>query len=139
MDEDPHAVRSLMERLGRDGGFSIPEEKRRTVESLFSAASVDDAETLEQIRRTYREAGYILDPHSAVGVRAAAGRQDTVCLATAHPAKFPDAVREAIGIEAEPPPSLQGLMDKERRCLELDASSAALRSHMTRVLDSVHA
>jgi len=108
------------------------------VQSLFSAASVDDAETLEQIRRTYRESGYILDPHSAIGVRAAAGRPDTVCLATAHPAKFPDAVREAIGIEAEPPPSLQGLMDKERRCVELDASLAAVRSHLTDALGSAH-
>jgi len=138
MDEDPQAVRTLMEQLGREGGFSIPEEKHRVVESLFSAASVDDAETLEQIRRTYRESGYILDPHSAIGVHVAAGRADTVCLATAHPAKFPDAVREAIGIEAEPPPSLQGLMDKERRCVELDASLAAVRSHLTDVLDSAH-
>jgi len=139
MDEDPHAVRAFMEQLGRDGGFSIPEEKRRMVASLFSAGSVTDAETLEQIRRTFRESGYILDPHSAIGVRAAASRPDTICLATAHPAKFPDAVRQAIGIEAEPPPSLQGLMSKERRCVELDASSTAVRSHMTGVLDSVHA
>jgi threonine synthase len=55
-------------------------------------------------------------------------------LATAHPAKFNEVVREAIGREAPPPPSLQGLMDKPVRCAELDASDAALRNHIERTL-----
>ncbi|MFZ0788133.1 MAG: threonine synthase, partial [Chromatiaceae bacterium] len=53
-----------------------------------------------------------------------------VCLATAHPAKFVEAVREAIGREPSPPPSLQGLMEKETRCAELDATTEAVQRHI---------
>jgi threonine synthase len=55
-------------------------------------------------------------------------------LATAHPSKFNEAVREAIGQEAPPPPSLQGLMGKGVRCADLDANEAALREHIERTL-----
>jgi len=58
----------------------------------------------------------------------------TVCLATAHPAKFGDAVRRAIGVEAEPPPSLQGLMEKETRCALLDADSSVIKNFMQETL-----
>ncbi len=134
LDEDPQAVRACMSQLAEHGGFSVPEEKRRLVASVFAARSVSEADTLEQIRRTYRACGYILDPHSAIGVCAASDWPDAICLATAHPAKFGDAVRQAIGVEAEPPPSLQGLMDKERRCVELAATSEAVRRYMDQLL-----
>lgn len=130
MDEDPQAVRTFMRQLAETGGFRIPEEKRRAVESAFFAEAVSEADTLAQIRETYAECGYILDPHTAVGVRAAREWPDAICLATAHPAKFGEAVRTAIGVEAPPPPSLRGLMEKERRCVELDATSQAVRSFM---------
>jgi threonine synthase len=57
-----------------------------------------------------------------------------VCLATAHPAKFNEAVREAIGIEAPPPPCLQGLLEKETRCASLDADEDAVRNHIRTTL-----
>ncbi len=130
LGEDPQTVCALLDELGRTGSIQVTDEQRAAVSRDFDAAAADDAETLEQIRVTYERDGYILDPHTAVGVRAARGCSDTVCLATAHPAKFSDAVREAIGIEAPPPPSLQGLMDKETRCALLDASEEAVRGHL---------
>jgi threonine synthase len=119
--------------------MTVSEGQRVAVARDFDAGAASDAETLEQIRETYEAEGYILDPHTAIGVRVARGRGDVVCLATAHPAKFNEAVREAIGREAEPPPSLQGLMDKETRCALLDASEDAIRAHIRDTLSAVAA
>ncbi len=130
MDEDPAKVRGLMEDMARDGRMEVSEEKQERVRKLFTARAVGETETLDQIRITYRYCKYILDPHTAVGVKAADGVPGTVCLATAHPAKFGDAVKEAIGVEAEPPPSLQGLMDKDTRCALLEADGAVVKKFM---------
>ncbi len=135
--EDPAAVCGLIDRMQRTGRMEIDAAKRAQVAADFDAARSDDAETSTQIRRTYEETGYILDPHTAIGVRAAQGRSDTVCLATAHPAKFNDAVYDAIGVHAPPPPSLQGLMDKETRCALLDATEAAVKTHIESALTQV--
>jgi len=130
MDEDPAAVRDLMNQMATEGRLEVPEEKRTEVARVFVASAVDEAQTLAQIKQTYDDCGYILDPHTAVGVKAAEAYPEAVCLATAHPAKFGDAVQQAIGVEAPPPPSLQGLMEKETRCEVLDADSAVIRQYI---------
>jgi threonine synthase len=132
--EDPAAVRTLLDEMGRCGRMSVSASQRARVEEDFDARASSDDETLEQIRVTHADSGYILDPHTAVGVRAAGGREDTVCLATAHPAKFNEAVSGAIGSEAPPPAPLRGLMDKETRCALLDASEKAVRKHIRETL-----
>ena len=132
--EDPAAVRALLAQMGSRGRMEVTEEQRAAVARDFDAAAVDDARILSQIRETYERDGYILDPHTAVGVRAAGIGPDRVCLATAHPAKFADAVREAIGTEAPTPPSLQGLLEKETRCALLDATEEAVRGHIRGIL-----
>jgi threonine synthase len=135
LDEQPARVRELMDRMSSTASLSISEEKRQEVARIFQARAVSEEETLAQIKATYEECGYILDPHTAVGVKAAAEMPDTVCLATADPAKFGDAVKQAIGVEAPPPPSLQGLMKKETRCELLPADSSEIRRYMQSVLD----
>ncbi len=134
MDEDAAKVRELMEGMTRDGRLEVSEEKQQRVRKLFQARAVGETETLEQIRATYRYSKYILDPHTAVGVKAAEGIPGAVCLATAHPAKFGDAVKQAIGVEAEPPPSLQGLMEKETRCALLNADGDVIKNFMQQTL-----
>jgi threonine synthase len=134
MDEDPAKVRELMDGMARDGRLEVSEDKQQRVRKLFLAKAVGETETLDQIRITHRYCKYILDPHTAVGVKAADGTPGAVCLATAHPAKFAAAVTEAIGVEADPPPSLQGLMDKETRCALLDADSAVVKKFMQETL-----
>lgn len=134
MDEDPVKVRELMDDMSQNGRLEVPEEKQERVRKLFLAKAVGETETLDQIRITHRYCKYILDPHTAVGVKAADGIPGTVCLATAHPAKFAAAVTEAIGVEADSPPSLQGLMDKETRCVLLDADGAVVRKFMQETL-----
>ncbi len=134
MDEDPAKVRELMDNMAQEGRLEVSEDKQERVRKLFQAKAVGETETLDQIRITYRYSKYILDPHTAVGVKAADGIPGTVCLATAHPAKFGDAVKEAIGIEAEPPLSLRGLMDKETRCALLEADGAVVKRFMQNTL-----
>jgi threonine synthase len=134
MDEDPAKVRELMDDMAQNGRLEVSGEKQERVRKLFLAKAVGETETLDQIRITYRYCKYILDPHTAVGVKAADGIPGTVCLATAHPAKFAAAVTEAIGVEADPPPSLQGLMDKETRCALLDADGTVVKKFMQETL-----
>jgi len=135
--EDPATVRALLADMGRTGRLRVSEEQQANVAGDFDAAAVGDAEVLEQIRETYEREGYILDPHTAVGVHAARSYTDMVCLATAHPAKFNDAVREAIGTEAPSPPCLQGLLEKKTRCALLDATEGAVREHICATLAGI--
>jgi len=130
LDQDANQVRGLMEQMAREGRIEVSSEKQQEVAGLFRARAVSEEETLAQIRQTYQSDGYILDPHTAVGVRAAGDFPGTVCLATAHPAKFGDAVKQAIGVEAPLPPSLQGLMDKQTRCALLEADSEVVKRYM---------
>lgn len=134
LDEDAGAVRTLLASMQQSGCLQVDGERLRQVQQDFSAQAVSDRETLAQIRATYAASGYILCPHTAVGARAAAAEPDAVVLATAHPAKFNQAVREAIDREAPPPPALQGLLDKPTRCAELDAEPLAVREHIRATL-----
>ena len=132
---DPAAVRTAMQQLADAGGFSVTPAQLSAAQADFDAAAVDDDSTLAQIRDTHAASGYVLDPHTAIGVRAAA-QPGTVCLATAHPAKFPAAVEQAIGEQAAPPRSLQGVLEGETRCVELDADEAAIKAFMQQTLQN---
>ena len=101
---DGHALAALMKRLN-EGDITLADAAMTKARNLFSSVRVDDRETCEQIARTWSECGYLLDPHSAIGYRAAlqAAMPGTpmITLATAHPAKFPDAVAES-GVDCQP-------------------------------------
>ena len=101
----------------------------------FAATSVDVEETRDAIRRAYHEHGYVADPHTAVGLAAAArlkGTGPTVCLATAHPAKFPEAVNEAVGREVARHPRLDALRGREARRTRIPATLDAVRDYLER-------
>jgi threonine synthase len=127
LDEAPEAVRALLRQLADSGRLTVEGARHEQVRADFDARAVSDPETLDQIRATYEQTGgYILCPHTAVGTRAANDQPDAVVLATAHPAKFNEAVHAAIGRDAPPPPPLQGLLEKETRCTELDANADSI-------------
>lgn len=137
-DRDPEAVRALMADLRDTGMFAVDAGKLAAARALFAAARFDDRETTETIRAVYRDRNIILDPHSAVGVAAARRCMEdtsvpTIALATAHPAKFPDAVDRAIGVRPQLPPALADLMDREEHYAVLPAATAAIRDHILRV------
>lgn len=133
--QDPDRVRCLFDALSRHGRLIVTEAEQAHVKSDFAAMAVDDDATLSQIRETFTASGYILDPHTAIGVRAGGDRRDLVCLATAHPAKFNEVVHRAIGREAPPPASLRGLMERPTRSVELGADIDAVRDFLRETLE----
>ena len=139
-DRDGARVGGLMRRLADDGGFVLAPERRARAARLFAAARASDEDTLRAIARVHAETGVVIDPHTAVGVAAAAcageggGDDDDarplVYLATAHPAKFPDAVARAIGHAPAPPPALRGLADMPERYDVMGRDPGALAAYI---------
>ncbi len=124
-------LRFYMDRLANDGGFTVTPSELGQARLLFTAARVDDDMTLVAMRSCYETTGYMLDPHTAVAVDAA--RQlvrelpdPVVCLATAHPAKFSETMRKAIGKPAPMPDAVAGLMQKPERVTHLPADMQAV-------------
>ncbi len=134
--EDPARVKSAMEEFKRTGRLSFGEEELEVVRRDFLSGSATQQETLETISRFYRETGYILDPHTAVGVKVATELADprypTVCLATAHPAKFPEAVKRAIGREPEKPEAIRALEGKKKRLVVLPADTSRVKDYISK-------
>jgi threonine synthase len=130
-DQDPGRVCSAFAELKEKGSISFTAAEMERVREVFCSATVDQAATLETIGSFNRETGYLLDPHTAVGVRAALDLfpPDTarVCLATAHPAKFGDAVEQAVGTPAPVPDSIAALAGMETRCAVMDADLEQVR------------
>lgn len=130
MDEDSSLVELFFEGLKQAGRVTVSTEVWEKVQADFFAHSVLDDRIIDQILQTYDDEDYILDPHTATAVRAAKDYPGAICLATAHPAKFDEAVQEATGTSAEPPPCLQGLMDKQTRCVELPANAEQVAQYI---------
>ncbi len=125
--------RLLFEMNGRDGGMTAeqmrrfratgrlavePDQRAEFLTGSFRAASCDDEGTIVEIRRVYTDTGLLVDPHTATGTAAARrfdGDRPIVTLATAHPAKFPDAVERATGLHPALPPHLADLFDRPER------------------------
>lgn len=118
---DAAAVRNLMARLDQAKAFDIEAGPLAAIRADFDAASVSEQETAEEIARVYKASEYILDPHSAVGVaagfRALAKHAHTpvIVAGTAHPAKFPDAIKAATSVHPPLPPHLADIMQRKER------------------------
>ncbi|RVU20290.1 threonine synthase [Methylobacterium oryzihabitans] len=121
MDRDAEAVVRLMAGLRQSGAFRLDPEVLGRVRAEFDAAAVPEPEVVAEIRRVHETTGQVLDPHSAIGVHAARRllaadpATPVVALATAHAAKFPDAVEAATGLRPALPPHLADLMDRPER------------------------
>jgi threonine synthase len=116
---DASAVGRMMDGLKQSGGFALPEAAFAAIRRDFSAGTTGEAETRATISMTHQAAGYLLDPHTAVGVNVARHQPPStvpmVTLATAHPAKFPAAVHDATGIEPALPSWLADLHARQER------------------------
>jgi threonine synthase len=117
---DAATVRRLMDSLKQSGRFSLPAAMLAKIREEFDAGRADETETEAAIRAAWREAGDLVDPHTAVAL-AVADRDDTtssipnIVLSTAHAAKFPDAVEAACGVRPHLPAWLDGLMTKHEQ------------------------
>jgi len=129
-DRDGGAVAQLMEELKTQGGFRISQGALERLRGQFASGRASEDETMATIKRAKAEMGELLCPHSAVGVHVAEdhlGATPMITLATAHPAKFPDAVEEASGIRPGLPPRMADLFEREERMTRVEDDLGALQ------------
>jgi threonine synthase len=135
----PQEVGGLMRRFSEAKSLEVAPDELGRARELFDAATVGEDETGATMAGILRDAGILIDPHTAVGICAGrACRADPsvplVALATAHPAKFPDAVRAATGITPKLPPRLGDLYEREERYHVLPDDLAGLQAHIRNLL-----
>jgi threonine synthase len=130
---DGRAVAQLMDEL-KGGGFEISQGAMQALREIYSSGRASEAETSAQIAATLEETGELICPHTAVGVKVAREHLDPatpmITLATAHPAKFPDAVEAATGVRPPLPPRMADLYEKSERVTRVPNDLAALKDHI---------
>jgi len=122
---DPAKVRAIMEAFKATGAWKFEHFDRGT----FSASRCDDAEIPGIIQRVHRQYGYVADPHTACAFKELNPDRVSVVLSTASPAKFPDTIKAAIGIEPTHP-SLEALKSRPVIKHRLPATPAAIRAYV---------
>ncbi len=135
LGRDGAATAALLEGFRASGEADLPPPAAAGLAPLWSGARVDEAATLSVIGDVHRRTGMMIDPHTAVGVGAAAASRrhpdvPMVVLATAHPAKFPDAVEAACGRRPALPERLADLAERPERCAMLDNDLGAVQRYV---------
>ncbi|QYK43192.1 MAG: threonine synthase [Paracoccaceae bacterium] len=131
---DGAAVAALMAELSASGGFRLSQNAMANLTAIYDSGMADEATTSATIARARAETGELLCPHSAVGVAVANRHRPRnpatpmVTLATAHPAKFPDAVEAATGLRPPLPPRMADLFDRPERVTRVPDDLQAIQS-----------
>jgi threonine synthase len=130
-----------MEDFRRKGRADFGRERWRRIARTFAGFRLDDRGTAAAIREVYRSCGELVDPHTAIGIAAGRTRRRKgdgalVALATAHPAKFPDAVEAALGIRPALPARLADLFARPERCATLANDLAAVKAFVAGTLEN---
>ncbi len=138
-ERDGAVISQFMDDLGTRKAFAVKADRLKAAKLLFGAGRADEGETLAVMRAVYAESGMQVDPHSAVGLHVARmmrrsgvlpAEVPVVTLATAHPAKFPDAVEKATGQRPALPARLADLLDRKERFTVLPNDFGAIRAHI---------
>ena len=133
LGEDGASVHALMDEFARAGRLNVPGR-----DPAFVAGVGNTVETLRTIATFHREYDYLLDPHTAVGVTVGQRYLDdavpTICLATAHPAKFPAAIEQAVGVDIARHQKLAGILDLPSRKVVLPATRQAVAAFIEETL-----
>ncbi len=138
LDRNGPAVADLLGRFRAEGAVSVGDPVLEALRSVFDCGRLDDESAARVIRDVHRRTGLLLDPHSAVGLGVAEALADggplaapdvpVVCLATAHPAKFPDAVEAATGVRPSLPDRLADLFERPERVEHAPAELAPIQA-----------
>jgi threonine synthase len=136
---DGDAVVEAMARFRAEGAFTVDDDRLGLLREHWSGVRIDDEGTKAIIAEVHGRTGLVVDPHTAVGLgAAAAARRDPavplIALATAHPAKFPDAVAAATGVRPALPAGLADLFDRPERFVTLPNDREAIRAHIDATL-----
>jgi threonine synthase len=131
---DAGEVRAAMGNLRQSGGFDVAPATLKAIRRNFSAGRASERQVRTTIREVAERTGYVLDPHTAVAFHVAAKaekpRSAMITLSTAHPAKFPQAVKSACGIDPALPSCLSDLMHREERFEVLPAALDKVEAHI---------
>jgi threonine synthase len=133
-NRDAATVRRLMAGLKQAKSFTLEDAAIASIRQEFDSGRADERETAVMMKTIMAETGELLDPHTAVGAHVArlhGGTSPMITLATAHPAKFPDAVKKAVGINPELPPHLQHLMQAKEKFTVLPNQAQAVKNFIT--------
>ncbi|MBK8770834.1 MAG: threonine synthase [Rhizobiales bacterium] len=132
-NRDAQAVLRAMDGLKQSGAFSLASDALQSIRDEFDSGASGEAETAAMMRTILEETGEVLDPHTAVAVAVARQNQGAapmVSLATAHPAKFPDAVQAAVGLRPGLPQRFEHLMTAQESFTVLPNSVEAVKDHI---------
>jgi len=135
LGESPETVRVLMKTFAISGRLALPRRDGESIDDMIVAGMGDTEATLQAIREMHEEHDYLLDPHSAVGVSVGRRFMDEsepmICLATAHPAKFPAAIEQATGNAIAQHEVIEALADLPTRSDVIQASADVVREYMS--------
>jgi threonine synthase len=136
-NRDGAATRKLMAEFAKTGSLEFSHAAHTAVRKLFAAASVDEHETSATIASIYKATGRIIDPHTAVGLAAAERltrpEETVVTLATAHPAKFPEAVMKATGLRPALPAAMKNILRSTERYATLPNDESRLKLFVAQI------
>jgi threonine synthase len=133
---DPATVRELWQRVDRDGGFDLSATAHwpRVAASGFVSGRSTHADRIATIRQTFAQAGVIVDPHTADGLKVGREHRDPavplVCIETALPAKFAATIREALGRDPDRPAAYADLETRPQRCDVLPADTERVKAYI---------
>jgi threonine synthase len=130
---DSATIRALYDDLARADGFDIPQEALTRLRADFDAVAIDDADTIETMRRSLAGSNLLVCPHTAVGLAAKLQMNlhgPVVTLATAHPAKFPETVERATGVRPELPAKCADLFQRSEKFDSLPADAEAVKQYI---------
>ncbi|OYV38511.1 MAG: threonine synthase [Rhodospirillales bacterium 20-64-7] len=134
LGRDAAATARTMTEFRSSGRMSVPDAAWRAIRREFTGFSLSDEDTLAEIARLWRGAEYLADPHSAIGLAAARAcapvGMKVIVAATAHPAKFPDAMQQATGFRPPLPPHLADLYEREEVFCSAPNELAAIQSRV---------
>jgi len=133
-NRDGGATTEQLNRFRQSGKLSVePDQYAKWIAPTFRAHRANNDETLAVMKRIYGESGMLVDPHTAVGIASAEACAEpgvpTITLATAHPAKFPDAVKRATGVHPALPDHVADLFDREERIVNLPNEAFVASCH----------
>ncbi len=135
LDRDPARTAATMTGFRETGRMAVAEPVWHRARALFHGFRLDDPGTEAEIRRLHQACGYLADPHTAIGIAAARAQPPafaipTIAMATAHPAKFPDAMERATGTRPALPPRMADLFEREERFVVLPNDIAAVQANV---------
>jgi len=134
--QNPKEITRLMTQFAKEGRLEIPRDKCGHVDLEIVAGTSDTKRTLATIKYFQEKHSYLMDPHTAAGVFVAEQFNELeppmVCLATAHPAKFPQAIQDATDEDLAHHPSLDALKQADTRCETIANSAEAVKAYLSK-------